>query len=486
MPTRADHSRTTIRSIREGIADPATFGVVPALPLNTSTIITTDSLKGNSGIKESDLSKANRLPGGRRETALDGAGDANVECLLCPEFEEYQEEAVCDVFKGVGFVASAEISAASGDNSISDASVGGVLFAGILVGHYIEMTGWAAPATGNNKRFKVTAKPTAIKLVLAAVAPYGAAITTRAVGDPVVINGGNLVNGAISAASSDNSINDASGLLFANIPLGAWFKMAGWATTGNNGKAKVTGKPTANKLILSYIVLTTEAVGPTITISGRILRDGVKQITRTFERHHEDFSSVPYQAYKGQYCNAMELTLTFEELIKAKFTYMGRGPEAPSATSVGTGAAVAGTPALQLVDVSNNLRAFRSSGTLDGNIKSLTITLNNGGSLIKLAQTKYPDGVSMGTAGLSGTLEGYLVDGSGRVVNAFGRVAEAYDFEIVDDAGKTQIWTIFRLLYDDKGDPGKSAKTGSAMLSLPWKAEEDPNIGHWLQIVAID
>lgn len=491
MPVRADHSRVTIRSIREGIADPATYGVVPALPLNTSTIIATESLKGNSGIKESELSKANRLPGGRRETSLDGGGDINTEALFCPEFEEYLEEAVCEVFQGVGRVSSAEISAASGDNSITDESVGGLQFAGILAGHYIEMTGWASPATGNNRRFKVVSKPTAIKLVLAAVAPYGAAITTRAVGDPVVINGGSLVSAAISAASGDNSINDASGLLFANIPLGAWFKMVGWVNAGNNGKVKVTGKPTANKLILSGVVLTTEATGPSVTLSGRILRDGVKLITRSFERHREDFSSVPYQAYKGQYCNGMELQLTFEELIKAKFTYLGRGPEAPSASSIGTGAPVAGTPALQLVDVSTNMRAFRTGasgafGALDGNIKSLTITLGNNGELIKLAQTKYPDGVSMGTASLSGTLEGYLVDGSGRVVDAFGRIAEGYDFEIVDDAGKTQIWTIFRLLYDEKGDTAKSAKTGPAMLSLPWKAEEDPNTGHWLQVVAID
>ena len=486
MPVRADHSRVTIRSIREGIADPATYGVVPALPLNTSTIITTESFKGNSGIKESDLSKANRLPGGRRETALDGGGDVNVEALFCPEFEEYLEEALCDLFQGVGRVASAEISASSVDNSITDASVGGVLFAGIGVGSYVTMSGWAAPALGNNRRLRVASKPTAIKLVFDAVAPYGAALTTRAVGDPVVISGGSLVSAAVSASSVDNSFNDPSGLLFANIPLGAWFKSAGWANAVNNAKVKVIGKPTANKLILAYAVLATEAAGPTVTLSGRILRDGTKQITRAFERHREDFVSLPYQAYKGQYCNGMELTLSFEELVKAKFTYMGRGPEAPSAVTIGTGAPVAGTPAVQIMDVSNNLSAFRTSGTLDGNIKSLTITLGNGGELIKLAQTKYPDGVSMGTASLSGTLEGYLVDGSGRLVDAFGRIAEAYDFQITDDLGKTQIWTVFRLLYDEKGDAAKSAKTGPVMLSLPWKAEEDPAVGHWIQVVAID
>jgi hypothetical protein len=486
---RADDSRVVIRHIREGIDDPATFGVTPALPLLTSTIIATESLKGTGGVKESNLSKPNRLPGGRRETSLDGAGDTNVECLFCPELDEFFEDALCDTFAGVGFVSSATISADSGDNSITDASVGGTDFAGIVVGDYITMAGWAAPATGNNKRFLVTAKPTAIKLVLAAVAPYGAAITTRAVGDPVVINGGKLKSSAISAASGDNSINDASGLLFANIPLYAWITMTGWATAGNNVDAYVSAKSTDNKkLTLSFVVLTTEATGVAVTLGGVILRDGVKFMTRSFERQHTDFSSAPYQAYKGQYCNSMELDLTFEELIKAKFTYVGRGPEQPSSISIGTGAPVAGTPAVQLMDVSNNLTAFRTlsaggSGTLDGNIKSLKITLANNGSLIKIAQTKYPDGVTMGTAALSGSLEGYLVDNAGRVLSAFNRTPDGYHFKMVDDLGKAYRITIWRLLYDDKGDTAKSQKTGSSMLPLNWKAEEDPTIGHWIQIV---
>lgn len=478
MANRADLSRVVMRHVREGVGDQSTFGVTPALPLLTSTIIETESLKGASGIKESALSKPNRLPGGRRETALTGAGDVIVQSLFCDEFDGFMEDAMCDLFYGVGKVIGTDISAASGDNSIN--SLTATAFAGIAVGDSVDVAGFVT--SGNNRRYLVTGKPTGLKLILSATAPIGAALVTEAAGASVSVSGGSLVSAAISAASGDNSINDASGLLFANIPLGAWIKMSGWATAGNNDLAKVSGKPTANKLILSYIVLTTEAVGPTVTIAGRILRDGTKFMSRCFERQHTDFTTNPYQAYKGLFCNAMELTFTFEELMKGKFSYIGRGPEAPAASSVGTGGPTAGTPAVQLIDVSNNLTAFRSSGALDGNIKTLTITLNNNGQLITLAQTKYPQGVSMGTAALSGSLEGYLVDGSGRLLDAFNRTAESYDFQVKDDLGKIYVFTIFRLLYDDKGDPGKSAQTGPAMLTLPWKAEEDPNIGHWLQV----
>lgn len=398
---QADHSRTTIRHFREGVSDPATFGVPPAAPLLTSTIITTESLKGASGIKESDLSKANRLPGGRRETSLTGGGDINVECLFCDELDAFLEDALCEEW--------------------SD--------------------------------------------------PYGISANTH-----------------ISASSVDNSILDESvaGGLFDGIPVGVWIKMSAWVPSANNGWAYVSSKPSDVKLILSYIVLTTRAVGDPVTIGGSYLRDGVKLITRAFERDHEDFSSTRYQAYLGQYCNVMELTFTFEEIIKGKFTYLGRGPEAASATSIGTGDPTPGTPAVQLMDVSNNMRAFRSGGALDGNIKSLTITLNNGGELLTLAQTKYPAGISMGTASLSGTLEGYLVDGGGRQVKAFARTPDSYHFQVTDDLGKTYIFTLWRVLYDDKGDVGKSAKTGPVMLSLPWKAEEDPVIGHWFQVCRFD
>jgi hypothetical protein len=478
MPIRANHSRVAIRHIREGVDDPATFGVVPAAPLLTSTIITTESFKANSGIKESELSKPNRLPGGTRETSLDGGGDVNVECLFCDEFDQFLEDGLCDLFQGYGAVSAIDISAAAVDNSISTLTA--ALFAGIAVGDRIEVTGFAT--AGNNGRFLVTGKPTGLKLLLAAAAPEGRALVNEAAGATVVIGGGSVVSAAISAASGDNSLNDASGLLFARIPLGAWIKMSGWATAGNNALAYVSAKPTPNKLVLSYIVLTTEAVGPTVTLAGRVLRDGTKLITRAFERHRTDFLSDPYQAYKGQYCESVELNFTFQEIWKAKFTYKGRGAEPPSASTIGTGAPVAGTPATYLLDISRNMTAFRTDGALDGNIKSLTITLTNNGELIMLAQTLYPDGVSMGTAALSGTLEGYLGDGSGRVLKAFSRLPDSYHFHMIDDLGRIYVFTIWRLLYDEKGDTAKSGKTGPAMLSLPWKAEEDPTIGHWIQV----
>lgn len=482
MALRADHSRGTIRHVREGIDDPATYGITPALALLTSTIITTESFKGNVTIKESELSKPNRLPGGRRRTARDGGGDCNVEAAFTPEFDELLEDACCDLFYGVGRLTAVDISFANGDNSVSTLTAN--LFDGINVGDYIVVTGSA----GNSKRFKVTSKPSGLKLVLASVAPYGAVVATEAAGPSVTISGGSLKSAAISASSIDNSINDASGLLFGNIPVGAWISMSGWAAGANNVDAYVSSKPTANKLILSYVVLTTEATGAALTIKGRILRDGVKLMTRTFERDRPEFSSNRYQAYKGQYSNGFELTFAFEDLIKGKFTYLGRGPEAPAAVSVGTGGPTAGTVVngTNLVDASNNMTAFRTGGTLDGNIKSLTITLGNGGELIKLAQTPYPDGVSMGIASLSGSLEGYLLDADGRQLKAFNRTPDSYHFKIVDDNGKKYIFTIWRLFYDEQADVSKSARTGPTMNSLAWKAEEDPTTGHWFQVVAID
>lgn len=484
MPVRSDNSRAALRHVREGVDNPATYGVVPAgVPLTTSTIMTTESLKGASGVKESEISKQNRLPGPRRETSLSGGGDVNIEGVLCPEFDRLLEDACCDLFYGVGTRAGVDISAANADNSLN--AVAATRFDGIVAGDYIDVSGYVA--TVNNKRWLVASKPTSQKLILATVAQggiYGGSLTTEAAGPSVTLVGGAFISSAISAASGDNSINDASNLLFANIPVGAWIKMSGWAAPANNDYAYVVSKPSAGKLVLAYIVLVTEAIGPAVTVAGRLLRDGTKLITRTFERDRPELSTNRYQAYKGQYCNGMELTFTFEEIVKGKFTYMGRGPEAQAAASLGTGTPITAAATTDLLDVSNNMRAFRSSGTLDGNIRSLTIQLANNGELIKLAQTVYPDGVSMGVAALTGTLEGYLVDASGRQVAAFARTPDSYHFKIIADSGRCMIVSLYRVLYNDKGDVGKGARTGPAMLSLPWAAEEDPNIGHWIQFAA--
>lgn len=69
----------------------------------------------------------------------------------------------------------------------------------------------------------------------------------------------------ISAVSSDNSYNSVSGQ-FSSIISGQFIKIAGFSTAGNNGYAKVV-TATANKITVSGLTLTNEAIGVSKTIT---------------------------------------------------------------------------------------------------------------------------------------------------------------------------------------------------------------------------
>lgn len=404
MATRADLSRITLRSVREMVHNADLYGVTPASALRTSSIITTETLKATSEKKQSAISKANRLPGPRKETYVASQGAINFESLFCREFDEFLEEGFCDTF--------------------------------------------------------------------------------------VIIN---VSSDEISFDADDDSINDesAAGTLFASIPKGCWIPIAGATTPGNNTGddwAYVSSKPSARKLVLSFHPLADEPAGATIEISSRVLRDGTKLISRTYEREHEDLSANAFWSYPGVIINELGLNFNFEDLIKGTANVTGRRPVGPVNATVGTGAHVAPVDITHLFDVTNNMKAFRTGpdgvAALDGNLKNLSISLKNNAEAIRLAMQGTPVGQSLGTAGLDGTVEGILLENDGRQAIAAGDDYDGYSFRITDPLEQTYYFTIWRLKYNEKGDVTKSGANGPGMHALPYTAEEEPSIGHWIQCCA--
>lgn len=284
-----------------------------------------------------------------------------------------------------------------------------------------------------------------------------------------------ISSSAISFAAADNSINGTA--LFAAVVAGTWIRVKVTGATPSGWTSQyvfVVSKPSNDKLIVAYQTLANLAAGPTITIVGSHLRNGTTLLSSTYERDNADLTTDRYQAYRGQVVSSMELRFNFEEIIQATFNLTGLGPDAVSSTSIASPAvAVAAESMATIMDVSNNMRAFRSNGSLDGNIKSLTLTLNNNSEYIKLAQQLNPDGISLGVAALSGTLEGYLVDTSARRDLAYDDDPDNLHWFTTDDAGDTYVWTIFRAFYSDMGDVPKSGNQGPVPFALAFEADED-------------
>lgn len=286
----------------------------------------------------------------------------------------------------------------------------------------------------------------------------------------------------IQFVASGNKIIDAgsSGALFTSVVPGTWVKIGGHSQSWTDNFAYVVSKA-ANEVVLAYQTVTNAAAGATITITGSHLRDGSQFISNWYEREYLDFTNDRFQSYPGQVVQSIEMMFTFEEMVKATLALTGMGPLAPQASSQSlVSFTAADDVAAGLMDVSNNMRAFRSNGALYGNVKDFKFTLNNNTEYIKLGQGLQPAGISLGTANLSGQLDGYLVDADGRRARAFSNSYDNFHLRCSNDLG-TYFLTLFKARYKKLGDKGKSAASGPTPFETPFECDFDAATNCWLQ-----
>lgn len=114
-----------------------------------------------------------------------------------------------------------------------------------------------------------------------------------------------LAKTTISAASSDNSINDSASGFPSLLKAGDVVEVTGFATAANNGRFLVTGTPTAAKVVLSA-TLTTEAAGRVITVNFRNRPDAretanlekacIEAVKTWYARRKDDLDVIEKQA----------------------------------------------------------------------------------------------------------------------------------------------------------------------------------------------
>lgn len=274
----------------------------------------------------------------------------------------------------------------------------------------------------------------------------------------------------ITFTASDNSLNGTA--LFGAILPNQIILIGGAGTGGNNGYARVVSA-TANKVIVSWLTITDEAAGATVTITGSALVPGSTKLSRTYQRYHSDFSTEQYQAYRGQLANTLGMMFGFRELIKVDVGLMGLMPDARTGTPVASG--YDAVDAGEVLDVSNNMSLHRYDGTLSGNIRKVNFDWNNNMEYVPVAQTPSPDDISLGDVSLGGQYEVYVLDAADLLDDAYADTPVALSWSVQPAAGGAYFFTLPRVKFNQPGDSPKSAKRGPCVLTLDWEAEPDDN-----------
>lgn len=158
-----------------------TFGTTPNTPTMERVRNTSCSLGLTKEGKESEEADPSRMVTDYRHGNRQVGGEIGVE-FSYGSFDQLLLGALCaSAWALKANVAASTISAASGDSSFN-----GTGFPYLHTGDVITVGGFSAPATANNRRFKV-ASATSTKIAVTNVDGTAVTVVTKTIGDPVTI-----------------------------------------------------------------------------------------------------------------------------------------------------------------------------------------------------------------------------------------------------------------------------------------------------------
>lgn len=242
----------------------------------------------------------------------------------------------------------------------------------------------------------------------------------------------------ISAAAADNSYNDSgSGFVTANFLQGQWVRVSGFATSGNNGYARLTSVA-AGKLVVTGLTLTNESASPSVTIKGTQIKNGTTLKSFTLEKEFSDITE--FMSYAGARVDTMQLNFAPNAVVDGSFGFKMKTGVAAGAT-VGTGAATAASTNQVMNSVDHVAGLRENSAAITDNITAITLNINNSLRDQPAIGTLYNTNIGVGTIKVSGTLEHYF---SSRT--RFQRYLDFTDtnlsWRVVDTAGNAIVFDV--------------------------------------------
>lgn len=279
------------------------------------------------------------------------------------------------------------------------------------------------------------------------------------------------VNGTtISAAASDNSFNGSGGSEFANAVAGQWVKVSGFATTGNNGWARVVSR-TNSKIVVSGLTLTNESAGPTVTIKGSVCKNATTKKSFTIERHFQDITK--YILLTGMRVSELALNFSTAAIAEGSISFLGMNGTASGSSGFSGTTAAATTPSMNTVD---NIKAIYIDGVLaTTDFTNLDFTISTNSEALKAIGSLPSTAVRQGSISVSGTIGEYFED---TVLLNKSYNFTPIDLAIVteDSAGNGYIWH-FPETYITTGNPDNTGIDTTITTSFNFMSTLDSTLG---------
>src|SRR5690606_38117530 len=116
---------------------------------------------------------------------------------------------------------------------------------------------------------------------------------------------------------------------FADVQVGQWIRVQGFANEGNNGFFRVAAKDASNlELTLQQALAADEsAAGEAVKISGSMIRNGVQERSFTLLKRFEDLTPVVNHLFRGMRVSQFTVDLQSGSLVTGAFSFMGKNAD---------------------------------------------------------------------------------------------------------------------------------------------------------------
>lgn len=276
----------------------------------------------------------------------------------------------------------------------------------------------------------------------------------------------------ISAAASDNSINDsANGLPV--LSAGDKVTIAGFTgTVGNNRAYATVVSSTASKLVISGgAALVDDAAGEAVTITTltQVLKAGIVRRSFSVLRHFSDLGAgaKPYHLFTGVELNKLALTVAVNAIVKATFSTVGKDFGAPSDTAPAGSTYVAANTKAVMDSFSGEIK---EGGATIAIVTELGLTLENGIEPRFVIGSDTTIRPSIGRSNLTGQVTAYFEDAA-LLEKFINETESSLVFGLEDLAGNAYRFTLPRIKYNG-GQPDTQGQ-GAITLALPIQALYD-------------
>lgn len=279
------------------------------------------------------------------------------------------------------------------------------------------------------------------------------------------------------AASAD--INHTTGVVtaapgsFTNAIVGASYRVAGSATTANNGIKRVIAKA-ANGSTLTFAAssFTASTTGESLTIGGKAVANGTTKKSFTLERQlpKSDGTGSIFQVFTGMTVDTMGLTLESMKIATLAFGFTGSISAVGDATIASATTAASGDSPM---NGTNNVGTIYIDSTA-ATTKFKTFALNAKNNLRPqdaLGQEGAFD-LGVGRFETTGTLSAYFEDKT-LIEAMINHTDKSLLFSVTDPAGTKRMTINIPRVKLAKADAQAGAVNTDVMLALDWTAIAD-------------